>query len=572
MNHAWIDAQAGEAAWWGDCSNTADEEAKQVFYADQMGISRWGSHLVGAVFDASGNSILDIGGGPVSLLLRTKNRNRAVVADPLAWPDWIMARYHAAGIDFVQQPGETLDLGLFDEVWIYNVLQHVQDPAEVLRRAMQHAPIVRVFEWIDTQVNTMHPHSLTAAFLSDALGIPGRIIESPWGPATAERAWVGVVGAAPIRRRFHLLGLAHTQTTTEFVMCAYTQKVLKLARMLTDRGYEVIHYGAEGSTVPCEHVDVISQAVQREAYGEYDWHREFFKHAPDDLAYRTFNVNAIREISARRRTGDFLLCSFGNYQQPIADAVGIPYTCELGIGYTGVFARYRVFESYAWMHYVYGLLKQGDGSWYDAVIPNYFDPADFQFSETKGDYLLYVGRLIKRKGVLIAAQVAEKLKMELLLVGQGSLADLGLQPGPYIKHLGTVGIKGRSDLMARARAVFAPTEYLEPFGGVSIEANFCGTPVITTDWGCFSENVVHGVTGFRCRTFADFLAAAQMAPRLHPATIRRWAEDNFSMERVGGMYAHYFDQIADLDGRGWYAEHEGVGRLEWLRRQYPQEP
>lgn len=564
----WAKASKWEAEWWGDCSNTADEEAKQVFYADQMGIPRWGSHLVGAVFDAGGKSILDIGGGPVSLLLRCKNRGRSVVVDPIRWPNWIHERYQAAGIDYIPLCAEELDLEeRFDEVWLYNVLQHVQDPAEVIRCARRHGKIVRVFEWIDAEVNVGHPHSFSQGFLSMHLGVPGRVLQSPWGPATAEKAWVGVTGAP--RRRFHLLGLAHTQTTTDFVMCAYTQKVLKLARMLTDLGYEVIHYGAEGSEVPCEHVGVISKAIQRECYGDYDWHKEFFKHDPKDLAYTTFNTNAITAISERKQPGDFLLCSFGNYQKVIADAVQIPFTCELGIGYSGVFSRYRVFESYAWMHYVYGLLKQGDGSWYDAVIPNYFDPDDFLFSETKADYFLYAGRLIHRKGVLIATQVAERLKVPLVMVGQGSLEELGLRPGPYLEHRGTVGIKDRARLMASARAVFVPTEYIEPFGGVSIEANFCGTPVITTDWGCFSENVIHGVTGFRCRTFADFLFAANHVDSLCPASIRRFATENFSMARVSGMYAHYFDQIADIEGEGWYADHQENGHLDWLNRVYP---
>jgi glycosyltransferase involved in cell wall biosynthesis len=565
---AWNKASRWEAEWWGDCSNTADEEAKQVFYADQMGVPRWGSHLVGAVFDAGGKSILDIGGGPVSLLLRCKNRGRSLVVDPIRWPDWIHERYRTAGITYLQMYAEDLDLiERFDEVWIYNVLQHVQDPALVIHRARAHGKVVRVFEWIDAEVNVGHPHSLSQAFLSKHLGVPGRVIQSPWGAATAERAWVGVTGAP--RHRFHLLGLAHTQTTTEFVMCAYTQKVLKLARMLTDLGYDVIHYGAEGSEVPCDHMTVITKATQRECYGDYDWHREFFRHDPKDLAYTTFNANTIAAINERKQPGDFLLCSFGNYQKAIADAVQIAFTCELGIGYSGVFTRYRVFESYAWMHYVYGLLREDGGSWYDAVIPNYFDPKDFLFSETKGDYFLYAGRLVHRKGVLIAAQVAERLKVPLVVVGQGSLDGLGLRPGPFLEHRGSVGIADRATLMAGARAVFVPTDYIEPFGGVSIEANFCGTPVITTDWGCFSENVIHGVTGFRCRTFADFLFAAQNAGSLDPRVIQWFAVENFSMARVSAMYAHYFDQVADIDGKGWYAEHDESDRLDWLRRSYP---
>ncbi len=100
--------------------------------------------------------------------------------------------------------------------------------------------------------------------------------------------------------RFHLLGLAHLPTRREFSPCAYTQKVIKLARMLKMLGHEVLFYGGEGSEVACdEFVPVLSAEARRACYGDYDWRREFFRHDGNDAAHRAFNRNAIHAIRAR---------------------------------------------------------------------------------------------------------------------------------------------------------------------------------------------------------------------------------------------------------------------------------
>ncbi len=375
--------------------------------------------------------------------------------------------------------------------------------------------------------------------------------------------------------RFHLLGLAHLPTHPRVSACAYTQKVIKLGRILQLLGHEVTFYGGEDSEVPAnEFVQVVSADDRRAAYGDYDWHSEFFRHDPADSAHQTFNRNAIAAIRERCQAGDFLLCTMGNYHKPIAQAEypSQPWVVEPGIGYEGVFSSFRAFESYAWMHYVYGATHQADGSWYDAVIPNYFDPADFPFAERKGEYALYVGRLVRRKGLDVAVQVTRTLGMRLVVAGQGSLRNSteGLDLAePHVEFVGSVGPDRRAELMGNARMLFAPTYYIEPFGGVAVEAQLCGTPVLTTDWGAFSETVVHGVTGYRCRTFEEFVWAARNVDRLRPDDCRTWAVTNYSLDRVQWMFEEFFTRIADVSRQGWYEPRPERGDLNWLRKYHP---
>jgi len=378
------------------------------------------------------------------------------------------------------------------------------------------------------------------------------------------------------KMRFHILPPAHTVSNSEYTACAYTAKAVKFGKMMTARGHEVIHYGHEDSNLVCtEHVTVTTNKDLEISYGNYDWRKNFFKFSMQDHVYKMQYENAIREIGKRKRPNDFLLPFWGYGNFPICEAHKHDMiVVEPGIGYAeGQFAQWRIYESYAIRsaiggHEAVGMCKE---SWYHAVIPNYFDPQEFQFSKEKDDYFLFMGRIYPGKGIDIVWQVCQKLGLKLKIAGQGSLEEFGYKEIPgQIEKIGYLNSAERKKVLSRAKGFWLPSMFNEPFGGASIEALFAGCPIITTDWGSHAENNLHSVTGYRCRTFEHFCWAAQNIDKINPQDCRDWAMANFTMDRIGNLYEEYFQMVLDVyTGKGWYQEHPERQNLDWLTRYYP---
>jgi glycosyltransferase involved in cell wall biosynthesis len=357
--------------------------------------------------------------------------------------------------------------------------------------------------------------------------------------------------------RFHTIGIQHTITNKEYIACAFTQKVLKFCSMMTLRGHTVIHYGHEDSDVECsEHVTVLSREAYDRTYGQHDFRSKLFKFDMNDEAYTEFNTNCVREICARKQPGDFLLAFWGAGHKAICEQAGKDMkVVEPGIGYPyGHFAEYKIFESYAMYHSYTSLGRVGHCSPLDtwskeAVIPNYFETSDFvehvvPVSE-RDDYFLFVGRIGSAKGVDHAIRMTERLGVPLKIAGQNT--EEGLKevqmwpPPPHLEIVGHVDVDQRKNLMARAKAVVCMSTFAEPFCGVHVEAMMSGTPIITADWGAFTEFNVHGVTGFRCRTLEQMIDAGRRIKEIDPVKCRTWAVVNFSTQRIADMYEAFFN-------------------------------
>jgi FkbM family methyltransferase len=326
--------------------------------------------------------------------------------------------------------------------------------------------------------------------------------------------------------------------------------------MMTRRGHQVFHYGDVKSDVPCtENIPIVRKQ-------SYDHTIALAQFGPDD----EFNNSVAQEIQKRRIVGDFLLCFWGVGHKSIADyfrSDSYIHVVEPSIGYKDCFADFRVYTSYALLHsHVKDINDQMPA--YHAVIPCSIDVDDFEPRIKKDDYFLFLGRLNFDKGLDLAMHVCELTGQKLVVAGPGG--QFREWPS-HVQYVGCANLEERKKLLAGAKATFFLTLYMEPFGCVMAESLMSGTPVISFDWGSPSENIQHGVTGYRCRNLDHVVWAVKNIDKIYPGDCYSWARANYSFDKIALMYEEYFLSIIDVyTGKGFYHINNERKQMSWLEK------
>jgi len=185
---------------------------------------------------------------------------------------------------------------------------------------------------------------------------------------------------------------------------------------------------------------------------------------------------------------------------------------------------------------------------YIATVYNGIDVTDFTLREAVGEYLLYFGRIHPDKGTHEAIRIAQGFGMRLVIAGfiqNREYYEEEVRPflDDEIVYVGNAGPEERDTLLGNAYALLHPINFAEPFGLSVVESMLCGTPVVAFNRGSMPELIVPEKTGFLVDTVDEAVSALRDIRRINRAYCRRWAEENFSQERMVDQYIKIYRTI-----------------------------
>ncbi|MGH8203896.1 MAG: glycosyltransferase family 4 protein, partial [Steroidobacteraceae bacterium] len=176
----------------------------------------------------------------------------------------------------------------------------------------------------------------------------------------------------------------------------------------------------------------------------------------------------------------------------------------------------------------------------------------FQFRESPGEYLAFLGRISPEKRVDRAVEIAREVRIPLRIAAKVDDVDRNyfqdfIEPllrDPLIDYVGEIGDGEKDEFLGCAIGLLFPIDWEEPFGLVMIEALACGTPVVAYLRGSVPEVIEDGRTGFIVEDVAGAVAAVRQLHTLSRRACREAFESRFTARRMADDYVRLYHRLA----------------------------
>ena len=316
------------------------------------------------------------------------------------------------------------------------------------------------------------------------------------------------------------------------------QLVFLLTEELQRRGHQVTLFATGDSQTSAR-----LEATYPRGYGD----------DPDLWNWQLHETMHVASAFERAREFDVIHSHVYHYALPFTRLTGTPVVHSYHVipddDVVRLYARYREASVVAISRYQEGFFK---GSSNVAVIPHGADIDAFPFRAAKGDYLLFLGRILRGKGVVEAVRLARLTGMRLVIAGPKNDDDddyfrsevAPLVDGRAVVYQGPVSPGERNLLLGGAAALVYPIAAPEPFGLVLIEAMACGTPVAAFARGAVPEIVENGVTGYGADDVGSLAAVMPAVLALDRTRVREAAARRFDHRQMVDRYLRVYERLS----------------------------
>ena len=177
-------------------------------------------------------------------------------------------------------------------------------------------------------------------------------------------------------------------------------------------------------------------------------------------------------------------------------------------------------------------------------------------SNSEGNYILFVGRLVPEKGVLTLLKAFQNITKQfpneqLWIVGEGNqLEELqNFAKNNELKNVLFLGNKSRKelqDIYANSKFSVVPSEYLEAYGNVILESLAFGKTVITSDLVGIKNEIEQNHVGLTYSFKNQKALEEKMVELLSNSGLKSELENNIPNYLVTKTFAKHFSDLVNV--------------------------